>query len=245
LLKLGKKSAVIARAYSTGECMTREEMLTVLVTEIIRRKKPHMPFKIGIDGRGASGKSSLANSLASPLRASSFQVLQYSIDDFHYPRERRYRQGEYSPAGYYRDAFNHQAAVDSLLRPLSGNVFPVVCRPLKFNLQTNTPDIAATPVMVEANSVLIFDGLFLFRRELNAYWDLRILLDVDLETSLLRAVERDTSVLGPPDLVRRKYELRYEPAWQIYLNEVKPEAEADIIIENSDISNPRIGQQNS
>jgi uridine kinase len=91
-----------------------------------------------------------------------------------------------------------------------------------------------------SEDVLLFEGLFLFRSELNAHWDFRILLDVDRATSLSRAIARDTGVIGTADVTRRKYEERYEPAWQIYLDAVHPETEADVIVDNRDISRPRL-----
>jgi len=98
----------------------------------------------------------------------------------------------------------------------------------------------APPIVVDANTVLLFDGLFLFRRELNAFWDFRILLDIDPATSVSRALERDTGVQGEADFVRKKYEARYEPAWLIYLTEEHPESKADIIVDNRDYMNPEI-----
>jgi uridine kinase len=99
---------------------------------------------------------------------------------------------------------------------------------------------AAPPISVGADSVLLFEGIFLFRRELNAYWDFRILLDVDLATSLSRALDRDTGVVGTADVVQRKYEVRYEPAWMIYVNEEHPEARADVIVDNRDFLRPEV-----
>ena len=96
------------------------------------------------------------------------------------------------------------------------------------------------PIRVSADSVLLFEGLFLFRRELNAYWDLRILLDVDPATCLSRDLERYGGVTGPADVLRRKFEVRYEPAWQIYVNQEHPESKADVIVDNRDFLHPRI-----
>lgn len=142
-------------------------MLALLTEVILGRKETNRPLKVGIDGRCASGKSVLANELASTLRPRGLGVLHPSVDGFHHPRERRYRQGEYSGQGYYEDAYDYQAVIDSLLRPLSGNVFPVSCRQVAHDVLTDMPD-AAAPTNVGAGSVLLFEGLFLFRRELNA-----------------------------------------------------------------------------
>jgi uridine kinase len=112
-----------------------------------------------------------------------------------------------------------------------------MCRQVAHDLRTDLPE-EAPPVSVGADSILLFEGLFLFRRGLNAYWDFRILLDVDPETSLSRALKRD--VVDPADIVRRKYELRYEPAWQMYVREEDPASKADVILDNRDFTHPAI-----
>jgi len=219
--------------------MEREELLALLVEEILGRKDQSRPLKVAIDGRCASGKSILAHGLVSVLGPSGLAVLRPSVDGFHHPRERRYRQGEYSAKGYYEDAYDYQAIADSLLEPLSGTVFPASCRQVVHDVLTDMP-VVDPPISVDANSVLLFEGLFLFRRELNAYWDFRILLDVDAATCLSRALDRDTGVIGPTEVVLRKYELRYEPAWQIYVNEEHPESKADVIVDNRNFLYPHI-----
>jgi uridine kinase len=217
--------------------MNRAELLTHLASEIVARKKPGRPLKVAIDGRPAAGKTSLADELSPVLIGHGFDVLRPSVDGFHYPREYRYRQGEYSAKGYYEDAFDYQAVRRLLLEPLSGDTFPVMCREVNFDYRVDLP-IDAPPVSVGAGCILLFEGLFLFRRETNAYWDYRILLDVDPETSLSRALVRDA--MGPPDVTRLKYALRYEPAWQIYERKESPNAKADMVIDSRDIASPRI-----
>ncbi|HEY6347711.1 MAG TPA: hypothetical protein VIY49_39975 [Bryobacteraceae bacterium] len=122
-----------------------------------------------------------------------------SVDGFHHPREHRYHQGEYSAIGYYQDAYDYAAVIDCLLGPLSGNSFPVLCRQISHDWRTDVLD-AAPPTLVGTQSVLLFEGLFLFRREIDSFWDLRILLDVDFETSLARAIGRDAGET-PPDVM--------------------------------------------
>ena len=179
----------------------------------------------------------LADELGALVGSQGFPILRPSVDGFHHSRERRYQQGEYSARGYYEDAFNCEAVISSLLEPLSRNVFPVLCRETSFDYRTDLPANAPS-VSASAQTILLFEGLFLFRRELNAYWDFRILLDVDPATSLARALFRDSD--GPADFIRRKYEERYEPAWQIYLNAEDPESKADVIVDNRDFSRPSV-----
>ncbi len=213
-------------------------VLQWLANEIHRRKNLSRPLKVGIDGRGASGKSTLADLLAPLVRARGFNVLRPSVDGFHHPRAYRYRKGEYSAVGYYEDAFDYSTIVASLLDPLSGTDFPVTCRHASHDVRTDVPIDAS--IRVSADAVLLFEGVFLFRRELNAYWDLRVLLHVDAPTSLSRAIERDTGGIGSADVVRRKYECRYEPAWLMYCDLEAPETKADVSIDNQDFGQPRI-----
>ncbi|MBZ5676996.1 MAG: uridine kinase [Acidobacteriia bacterium] len=218
--------------------MRRAGLLTFLADEIVARKREGRPLKVGIDGRCAAGKTMLADELGQVLKIrKGLEILRPSVDGFHHPRERRYRQGEYSSKGYFEDAFDYESIRRSLLEPLSGQVFPVMCREVTFDYRADLP-VDAPPVIVGANCILLFEGLFLFRREINAYWDYRVLLDIDPDTALSRALVRDS--VDPPDVTRRKYALRYEPAWQIYENEQDPEARADVVIDNREINSPLI-----
>jgi len=219
--------------------MSRTDLLMFLADEIVARKVEDRPLKVGIDGRSGAGKSTLADELGLAITRKGFEVLRASVDDFHNPRERRHKQGEFSARGYYEDAYDYESVVSALLGPLSGSTFPVLCRQLSFDQRTNLP-LSPPPVRASANTILLFEGIFVFRGRLNGYWDYRILLDIDTQTSLGRAVARDTGVIGPAEVVRRKLEVRYEPAWQMYVAEVNPEAEADVVIDNRETANPQI-----
>ena len=219
--------------------MDRASLVSLLAREIVSRKQAGKPLKAGIDGRCAAGKSSLADELGQVLNARGLEVLRASVDGFHHPRERRYSQGDFSPQGYYDDSFNWEDIAGALLIPLSAAAFPVECRQIGFDIRSNQP-LNVAPISVAANSVLLFDGIFIFRPEVNAYWDYRILVDIDWPTSLSRALIRDLEKVGTADVVRQKYTLRYEPAWQLYVNAEHPEAKADVIIDNRDLAHPRI-----
>jgi uridine kinase len=219
--------------------MKRADLLARLVDEILKRKRTTAPLRVGIDGRCASGKTTLGDELASAikLRHSELEILRPSVDGFHHMKAHRYRQGEYSARGYYEDAFDYQAIVECVLRPLSSGKFPALCRQVAHDWRT---DMAhdASPISVGTNTVLLFDGVFLFRRELYPYWDLRVLVEVDAETSIERAVQRDAT--EGRDVIERKYRLRYEPAWLIYLEQEQPDLKADLIVHNRDVLGPAV-----
>lgn len=219
--------------------MRRADLLTILAGEIVARKREDRPLKVGIDGRSGAGKSTLLDDLVLAIGRTRFEVLCASVDDFHNPRERRHRQGEYSPRGYYEDAYDYESVVRALLSPLSGSTYPALCRHVSFDQRTNLP-LSPPPVVASANTILLFEGIFVLRDRLDRYWDYKILLDIDTQTSLRRAVARDTGVLGTADAVGRKLAVRYDPAWQIYTDEENPGAKADVVIDNRDVDNPLI-----
>jgi len=217
----------------------RERFLDDLAADIIARKADR-PLKVAIDGRCGAGKTSLADELGKHLSARGFQVLRPSVDGFHHPSERRYRQGALSAKGYYEDAFDYEKIVECLLAPLSGEAFPVNCRLASFDYRAEVAD-DAPPVLALRNAILLFDGVFLFRRELDAFWDYRVLLSVDFETCLARALPRGVAAgLGTREDMERRYAFRYEPAWRLYESEEKPSAKANVIVDNRNLEFPRL-----
>ena len=53
-----------------------------------------------------------------------------------------------------------------------------------------------------------------------------------------RGVARDTGVLGDEAEVRRLYEERYLPGEALYMERVHPRAKANVIVDNTDSSEP-------
>jgi len=217
----------------------RAELLSRLAEKIVAHRGDK-PLKVAIDGRCGAGKTTFADELGRELKARGFPILRPSVDGFHHPSERRYRQGALSAKGYYEDAFDNEKIIEYLLVPLSGREFPAPCRLASFDYRAERTD-DSSPLLVERGAILLFDGLFLFRRELDAFWDFRILLFVDSEVSLARALPRDeANGVGTIEEMKRRYAQRYEPAWQIYEREENPSLKADAIIDNCDIDVPRL-----
>ena len=101
-------------------------------------------------------------------------------------------------------------------------------------------DHAPTTVVVPDNGVLIVDGVFALRPELNREWELRVWIDVDVGEALSRGVERDTVMEGGAIAAEALHRDRYQVSESIYMNEVDPAALADVVIENTDFDRPRI-----
>jgi uridine kinase len=204
----------------------RRSVLQTLTDRLVNLRLDH-PARVGIDGVTASGKTTLANELAGLLQASGCPVLRVSLDDFHHPESERYRRGHDSPEGYYHDAFDYPRFVESVLRPLGpGGDGHVLIGDLR---QALTLD-----------AILIVDGVFLFRPELDAYWDYRVFVQVDPAIALQRAIYRDSSWMGGELAARRRFAARYVPGERLYLDAVHPETKADALFENSDPQSPRL-----
>jgi uridine kinase len=86
-------------------------------------------------------------------------------------------------------------------------------------------------VLSTAGVALVFDGVFLFRPELDDLWDFRMLVDVDPEESVRRGVERDSA---SEDCYRN----RYAAGQRLYRQHVNPHSRADAVLQNDDPANP-------
>jgi hypothetical protein len=87
-------------------------------------------------------------------------------------------------------------------------------------------------VELPADVVLVVEGVFAMRPELDQLWALRIGLDVDPEVSRARGVDRDGNA--------EVHDERYEPAEDLYVAEVDPAAHADVVIDHTDRATPVI-----
>jgi uridine kinase len=137
-----------------------------------------------------------------------------------------------SGMGYYRNAYDYEAVRTLLLDPAgptgSGVVSLCSVDPL------TQVGHAAVKTTIPPDGVLIVDGVFAFRPELSACWDLRIWIEIDDVLSLRRGVARDGAAND------RVYEDRYLASERLYRSEVNPQALADVIIDNTRIEEPRL-----
>lgn len=216
--------------------MSRTALITKLAG-LVSALWPDRIARVAIDGPDAAGKSRLAAELAIRL-AEVREVVHISLDGFHRPRHQRHRRGHLSPEGYYEDSFDYHAVRSMVLDPLSPGGNRRYRRAL-FDHRRDTPD--AQPVeYAGTNAVLLFDGVFLLRPELQDYWDLRIYVDVRPDEALRRALVRDRGLLGDAEAVRERYRQRYLPAQELYRASVLPIQKADVVIANDDPARPLV-----
>src|SRR5437868_1191632 len=184
----------------------RRELLEGLAERVMALSPDRV--RVAIDGLTAAGKTSFGHELAEEIVRRGRPVLRASLDDFKRPWRDRHLYDRESGEGYYRNAFDCAAAIDLLLEPAgsdgSGRVVLCGIDPL------TQIDHSATVTPAAEDAVLIVDGLFAFRPELNRFWDLRIWLEVTPEVSVRRGGARDQD-----ETVHRD---RYLPAERLYMS---------------------------
>ena len=138
--------------------------------------KGSRPAILAIDGRCASGKSTLAAQLAEEWDANLFHM-----DDFFLQPHQRTAERLAEPGGNV----DHERFLTEVLRPLHAGE-PVSYR--RFDCRTFTFDPGK---IVEPKPIAIVEGSYACHPELRELYDLRIFLDIDPQTQMERITRRN------------------------------------------------------
>jgi uridine kinase len=84
---------------------------------------------------------------------------------------------------------------------------------------------------------VIADGVFLHHPKVRALWNLTVFLEVDREIARERGIARDAPWM---EAAHERYATRYVPGETRYLEEVDPASLADIVIDMTDLAQPRL-----
>ncbi|MDP9334724.1 MAG: uridine kinase, partial [Actinomycetota bacterium] len=151
-------------------------------------------LRIALDGLTAAGKTSLGHELAHGLARRGRPAFRASLDDFKRPWSETHLYDRVSGEGYYRNACDCEAVRRLLLEPSDpardGRVALCSVDPLT---QVDHSDIKTR---MSRNGVLLVDGVFACRPEINSYWDLRVWVEIAPELSVRRGTDRDAEMEG-------------------------------------------------
>jgi uridine kinase len=182
---------------------------------------------VAVSGIDASGKGTVAATIASELEERGLSVALIGLDPWHEPMRIRFSDTE--PAQhFYRHAFRFDALFSEIVDPLASR------RSVRTTAKLIDPasDVHYSySFHYEDIDIVLLEGIFLFKRSLCARYDLRIWIECSFETALERALSRGQEGLGP-DETRRDYERIYFPAQRIHFALDDPRSSADIMIEN-------------
>ncbi len=215
----------------------RKKIINEIASVINKIDLPH-PVRVAIDGGGAAGKTTLANELIEPLEKLGRTVIRATIDGFHNPPEIRRQKGRFSPKGYLEDSYNYPLLKKYLLEPLGPNG-NLEYKKSVYNFRINQPTNEKIEI-AKRNSILIFEGIFLFNRFLFSYWDYKIYVDASFETTMQRAIVRDNDLFGGAENTIKLYKQRYIPGQKMYMEKYNPINHSDIVLNNNDYKNPYV-----
>src|SRR4030042_3571999 len=163
-----------------------------IAREVEKMKQKEKAFVIGINGIDGAGKTEFAASLETYLKAAGYKTQLIHLDDFHNSKMIRYA-GEDEADNYYNKSFDINLIVEKLLSPIKEN------KPLSLKLKVLNLDSDKYEVdrenQIDRSTIVIFEGEFLFRKELAPYIDYKIFLDIPLEESKRRAIIRDPEAI--------------------------------------------------
>ncbi len=208
------------------------------VAEKIIEKKPDRTMLVCVDGVDTAGKTTFADKLAHIIsEETGINVARAGIDGFHNPREIRMRRGSLSPEGFYHDSFDYNVLIQNVLKPAIHGADYIVPSVYDYRSESDTDKKS---VHIDKDTVVLIDGIFMLRPEIVEFWDLSIFLHIDFDEVLTRAVSRDLDYFGSEENVIRCYNERYIPGERLYLESVRPQERADILIDNNDYNDRRI-----
>lgn len=136
----------------------------------------HTPFIIAVDGRCASGKTTLAEKIREQLDCTVIH-----IDGFFLRPEQRTEERLAAPGGNV----DYERFLSEVLLPLKNGI-PFSYRP--YDCRTKT---LAEPVTVTPTEITVIEGSYCCHPELWKYCDLHIFLSIDKETQKKRIIQRN------------------------------------------------------
>jgi uridine kinase len=214
------------------QVQSKSEVIADLADEILHNYGKGRAI-VAVDGVDGAGKTRFADALAAQLGIGNRAVFRATIDDFHWPRARRYARGRDSAEGFYRDSYDYETFKRVLVEPFrTGWIGSFVLR--AFDLKRDVP---FEPVWSSGpkDALLIVDGIFLNRPELKGLWNYSIWLEVQPDTAKTRVIARDAEdfehEIANPE--------RYTGGQELYLEQAKPREAATSIIDNNDYEHPR------
>jgi uridine kinase len=214
--------------------MPRRQEVLDTVARAVTRPIASDVTRVAIDGVDGAGKTHFADELAEVLGASGRSVIRASVDGFHNPRSIRYRQGRDSPEGFFEDSYDYEQLKAVLLDPLSpggSGHYRAAVFDHRSDRAVSPPSRVASP-----GDILVFDGIFLHRPELRAYWDYSVFLEVAFAVSIPRGAQRGESSPDPEAANNR----RYVRGQELYLRTCEPARFATVTVNNDDLLAPYI-----
>lgn len=194
----------------------------------LRATVPHTrSLLIGVSGIDGCGKGYLAGQLEARLALHGVTPAILNVDGWLNLPEKRFDHS--APAeNFYRNAIRLDEFFTQLVLPLrdrrSVHVVADIVEETASHYCKHIYDFKDV-------SVVLVEGIFLFKTQYRKYFDLAIWIDCSFATALARAIARAQEGLSPANTIAA-YETIYFPAQRIHLVQDKPRENADLIYQN-------------
>ena len=204
------------------------------IDEVVRKileRRANVPntrsLLVGVGGIDGCGKGFLAAQLKAHLTLHGVIPATLNVDGWLNLPEKRFNQS--APAtNFYENAIRLEQFFSQLVLPLrdrrSIHLVADFVEETAVNYRQHNYDY-------EDVSVVLVEGIFLFKPQYRKYFDLAIWIDCSFPTALARAIERAQEGLAPANTIAA-YDTIYFPAQRIHLAQDKPRENADLIYEN-------------
>lgn len=197
-----------------------------LLDKIIEKHTLQKNLIIGIDGLGGAGKTTIVNSLKLQLNNRDYNTAILHIDDFIHPKNIRYNESKEEWYCYYNIQWRYDYLIKEILMPIKEGI--EIDKEIEIYDKDN--DIyTLEQIKIPQGSIILLEGIFLQRKEIREYFDYVIYLDVPKEVRLNRVINRD-KYIGNSEEIKSKYERRYFPAEDKYIEEYSPIQNADYVL---------------
>lgn len=144
--------------------------------EMISGLPKNKPLIIGIDGRCAAGKTTLAAALQSEIGCAVFHM-----DDFFLRPEQRTKERLDTPG----ENVDHERFYEEVMLPLKSGRDVIAYRPYDCSKQALSHEIS-----VQTAAVNLVEGSYSLHPALWGFYDLRVFLTVDPEEQMRRIIRR-------------------------------------------------------
>ena len=184
---------------------------------------------VGVSGIDGCGKGYLATQLQAHLALHGVIPAILNVDGWLNLPQKRFAQSA-PAANFYENAIRLDQFFSQVVLPLRNR--RSVHLEADF-VEETASDYRKHTYHYQDVSVVLVEGIFLFKPQYRKYFDLTIWIDCSFPAALARAIERAQEGLSPANTIAA-YDTIYFPAQKIHLAQDKPRENADLIFENDD-----------
>ena len=204
------------------------------IDEVVRKiieRRANIPdarsVVVGVSGIDGCGKGYLAAQLQAHLALHGIIPAVLNVDGWlNLPQKRFDRNAP--GANFYENAIRLDQFFSQLVLPLrERRSIHLVAD----SVEETASEYCRHTYDYEDVSVVLVEGIFLFKPQYRQYFDLAIWVECSFPTALARAIDRAQEGLSPANTIAA-YDTIYFPAQKIHLAQDKPRENADLIFEN-------------